>query len=171
MNYIITNDKGIIGYKAFNEGLLNIHNVKFEIGKEYVVENKYKDYKFHFCKNIEDTLIYYRKNNIEICKVLGYGDITNYYNDYYGVYDIYASSKIKILHKLSREEIINLILNISSYSIDRIVRFISLFKLSNEEIELFNNNYNNCEDIIDAIKYYQCNDKKVYERKYNIKRY
>ena len=152
-----------MGYKAFNNGLLNKFGEKFEVGKKYIVEEKYKNYKYHFCKNIEDVFIYYRGDDIEVCEVIGSGDIINYHNDYYGVYDVYASSKIEIVRKVSREELINIMLDMEC---DRAIRFVSLYKLSKDEIKIFEDRYVKYDKIIDAINYYQKKDRKVYRKKY-----
>lgn len=156
----------IKGYKAFFPGLVNNYNVVFEVGKRYEVEEKYKKVGYHFCKNLEDAFVYYRNKDVEVCEVVGYGDIISYYNDYYEIYDVYASSKIKIIRKLEREEIINYFLGMSYFSLNRVIRFISLFKLMKEEVNLFKEQYKNYRDVIDAICYYQENDVKVYERRY-----
>lgn len=157
-------DKKIVGYKAFYPGLVNKYGKKFCVGNRYVVDDRYKKHKIHFCKNLEDTLIYLRDIDIEICGVVGYGEVINYCNSYYGVYDVYACDEIEIIKKVSRDEIINMFLN-EVYSLDRIVRFVSLYKLTNEEVMMFKEVYKNCSYIVDAICYYQEGDVKVYERR------
>ncbi len=159
------NNDGIVGYKAFYKGFKNKYGKVFEVGKCYKVRDEYKNTSYHFCKNLEDTLIYYREDDIVICEVIGYGDIIKYYNDYYGVYDVYASSEIKIVRVLSRKEIINMFLNMKDLD-NRVIRFISLFKLNKEEIVLFKRIFKNNTMIMDAISYYQEGDVKVYERRY-----
>lgn len=159
----------IEGYKAFYKGIVNKYGEVFDIGKKYIIDEKYKDYGYHFCKNIEDTLVYYRLNNIEICKVVGSGNIISYDNEYYGVYDVYASSEIEIERRISREELIHKMLSMSYFSLDRVIRFVSLYKLTNDEIALFKRIYRKYTCVIDAIGYYQEKDNKVYERKYKIK--
>ena len=51
----------IIGYKAYNKGLINQFNEHFEVGKEYTIpkETKWQNSGFHFSKNMEDVLRYY----------------------------------------------------------------------------------------------------------------
>ena len=49
---------------------------------------------------------------------------------------------------------------------NRVIRFISLFKLNKEEIVLFKRIFKNNTMIMDAISYYQEGDVKVYERRY-----
>ena len=163
---VIDMNNGIVGYKAFYKGLFNRFEEKFEIGKRYVIDYKYRNYGYHFCKNMEDVLVYYRGEDIEICEVIGSGDIINYHNDYYGVYDVYASSEIEIVRKIDREEIINMVLNMNPFSVDRVVRFVSLYVLTYDEIKLFEDRYAKYDGVMDAINYYQKKDKKVYKRKY-----
>lgn len=160
-NYVIK------GYKAFYKGLVNDYGRKFEIGKNYEVKEEHKKVGYHFCKNLEDVFVFYRNDDVEVCEVIGSGDIISYYNDHYAVYDVYASSKIKIIRKLEREEIIHHFLDMSSFSSeDILIRFITLFKLTEEEVNLFKEKYKKCRGIIDAISYYYEGDVKVYERRY-----
>jgi len=156
----------MLGYKCFNENLTNRYNTKFEIGKIYHVNGNIKfgnnGNGFHICKNLEDTLRYFNSfdYNISICLVYAFGKYDKYNDEYYGFYDMYAYEYLTILKKLNREEIINYALNLNEI---RIQRFLSLYKLSNEEIKLFKNKFNNFESIIKCISYYQENNKDVYK--------
>ena len=98
---------GIIGYKAFDKGLINRYGTKFEVGKIYIAEGAVKfgnqGNGFHLCKNMEDTFRYFdaMESEIDICKVKGSGDAIEYYDEYYGYYDMFAVSELEILKKLS----------------------------------------------------------------------
>lgn len=48
------------GYKLLDDKLFDIHYKKFEIGKDYCMDNTIKLNKrgYHFCNSIEDTFIY-----------------------------------------------------------------------------------------------------------------
>lgn len=162
----------ILGYKCFNKNLINNYNKTYEIGKKYEVSGEVKfgnnGNGFHFCKNLEDTLRYFDSFNedIDICKVIGSGDIKQYDDEYYGYYDMYVSSVIVILKKLTRKEIFDIIFNSSEFSV---VRFISGYKLTDSELEMFEKKYMNNQTILDAITYYY-KDKNVYQKKYGLKR-
>ncbi len=148
----------IIGYKCFNENLTNKYGFKFEIGKLYTAHGTIKfgnnGNGFHLCKNMEDTLRYFDafKNSVTIAEVLGSGKIVESFDDYYEYYNMYVTEKLRILKILTREEIINIELELN---LDRVERFLSGFKLSKEEIELFKNKFNNNQTILQYIEYYQ----------------
>jgi hypothetical protein len=155
-------DEEFIGYKAFYPGLVNNYGVCFKVGGKYKIGAGYENFGFHFCGNLEDIYIYYRDiPDMEVCLVKGKGLIANYSNDYYGVYDVYATREIEILRKVEREEIINNMLNCYSY---RVERFISLCRLSDEEILLFEGKFFDNWKILKYIDYYQKGDDKAFVR-------
>lgn len=160
----------VVGFKCFNKGLTNRYGKKFSVGKLYlssgIIKFGIKGNGFHLCKNIEDTFRYFDalKEEVEVCVVKGSGEINESYDDYNGYYDMYCVEKMEILKHLNRSEIINLGLNLHPL---RAKRFVSSFKLKSEEIILFKEKYKTEIDVIDAIAYYQEDDKKVYERKYS----
>lgn len=92
----------IIGYKCFDVGLINRYGMKFDVGKDYHVSNeiKYQNNGFHMCTNLEDTLRYFDAMNgeVEIAKVIGYGSIDEYDDEYNGFYEMYAVENIRVLH-------------------------------------------------------------------------
>lgn len=156
----------MIGYKCFNDDLTNRYGTKFEVGKTYHANGDIKfgndGNGFHMCKNIEDTLRYFDafNDNIRICLVYGFGEFNEYDDEYNGYYDMYSYEYLTILKELSREEIINYALNICEY---RLKRFISLYKLNIDEIELFKSKFYNNDNILKCIKYYQENNEDVYK--------
>ena len=154
----------IKGYKAYNNMNDRFNNI-YELDQEYEVKGpvKFRKNGFHFCKNIEDVFRYYDgfDQNTIICEVEGYGEIDTYNDEYYGYYDMYASSKIKILKVLSRDEIIDIVIN---EGLDEIKRFIAGFKLNNDEIELILEKFNE-ETVEKYINYYQKDDKEAFQRK------
>ena len=131
MNYII-------GFKAYNHGLINRYGEKYEIGVGYALNPnlKWKSNGFHFSKNLEDVLRYYDGfDEIDICLVIGYGNIKTFYDDY-NDYETIVSDHLRITRVLSREEILNYAKNLSD---NRLCRFISGFYLTEDEQEyLFN---------------------------------
>ena len=148
------------GFKCFKPGLINHYGTKFEVGKIYIMPGAIKfginGNGFHLCKNIEDTFKYYDAMNkdVEICEVIGSGKIAEYEDDYCGYYGMYAVSQLQILRKLSREEIINIGLNLN---VVRARRFVELFRLTEEEINKFIEKFKNREfiEIENVIDYYQ----------------
>lgn len=160
-------EEWIEGYKAFYGGLTNQYGEKYEIGKVYVEPKDSKHVGYHFCKNIEDTLVFYPySDDIEFYQVSGKGNSVIYSNDYYGVYNVYATEMIRINRKVEREEIINYFLN-KSYLLfpDRICRFISLYRLNSEEIEIFKSFYKNNKRICRYISYYQEGKSEAFKKK------
>lgn len=151
------------GYKAFNKGLIDNYGNVYELNKKYLYEGKikFKQSGFHFCKNMEDVLRYYNsfERDIEICLIKAEDVIEDYDDDYYGYYDMHSSSSFIILKVLSREEIIDIMLETNEI---RICRFIQGFKLTEEEIKLILNKYNRVEDYI---LYYQKNDEDAFRRR------
>ena len=157
------------GYKLLDIGLINEYGYKYEFNKEYKLngELKWNHNGFHFCTNIEDTLRYRDKNKetFMIVEILASGQITdgsNLENDYYGYESGYASSEMKILREVSREEMISIVLN--SKVIDRVTRLILSIPLTEEEIRLIKEKYPN-RIVEQYIEYYQYNDKKAFARK------
>ena len=159
------------GYKCFDERLKNRYGTHFEVVKTYHVNTaiKYKNNRngFHFCINLEDSLRYYdaMNNRVDICLVNGFGNLVEFEDEYNGYYDMYTSEYITILKILSRQEIISYILNLNEI---RVKRFMSLFRLTQEEINLFTEKFKESPLIIDYISYYQKKDLQTFTRKYKI---
>jgi len=159
----------ILGYKCFNKDLMNSYGKKFSVGKIYVALGTIKfgicGNGFHICKNIEDTFRYFdsSKNDICVCEVIGSGDIAEGFDEYNGYFDMYSVEKLEIIKQLTREELIEIGLNLHEL---RALRFVSTLSLTQNEVNLFKEKFNNCKDILNAIAYYQENDKEVYNRKF-----
>ena len=157
----------LTGYKCFDKGLINRYGQKFEVGKVYHCSKDIKfgniGHGFHICKNLEDTLRYFdaMKGEIDICLVECFGKYHEYEDDYYGYYDMFAFENIIIKKVLTREEIIEYALNLPAF---KVVRFISLFKLTPEEIILFKNKYQKDHDVINTIAYYQEGDLNAFNK-------
>ena len=158
----------IFGYKCFNKDLTNNYGKKFSVGKIYITSGAIKfgnnGNGFHLCKNIEDTFRYFdTEEGVNICEVIGRGNYKKYNDNYNGYYDMYCVEQLEILKLLSREEIINIGLNLTDI---RALRFVSTFHLTEEEINLFKEKYKDSTSVLDAIAYHRENDKDVYYRKY-----
>ena len=138
--------KQILGYKSFDENFKDISGKILEEGKSYHANGKIKyginSNGYYFAKNLEDTLRFQLKDNDHltkpnIAKVEGFGNIVESFDEYYGYYDLYAASDIKVLNYLTHDEIINYALNLRE---DRMIRFVSLYRLNTDEIKLFKKN-------------------------------
>ena len=149
------------GYKVLLSGLVNRYGTVYELNKKYILrgELKWRENGFHFCSRPEDTLRYIDAFNEEfdMAEVEGSGDLHLYEDDYYGYYDMYASSEMEIKRVIPREEWIRSV--IDSKIPDRVKRLISTMKLTDDEIELIREKYNTSMDFY--IDYYQNKDKEL----------
>ncbi len=158
--------KEIIGYKSLDKDYKDISGNKLEENKTYHVDGKIiygnGGNGYHFAKKLEDTLRYQLKDEDyltrpNIAKVIGFGDIVESFDEYYGYYELYAAENIKILKYLSEEEIIAYALKLSE---TRMLRFVSSYRLSIDEIKLLKNKYLSV-DL--AILYYQMKIHSTYQ--------
>ena len=156
----------IRGYKCFNKDFTNRYGRKFSIGQIYVAPGIIifgnNGNGFHLCKNIEDTFRYYDTSNIIVCEVIGSGEYVEYSDEYNEYYDMYSVEKLQIIRELSREEIIEEGLNLNEI---RVKRFLSTFKLTQEEIDNFKSKFRNNRNILNILAYYQENNKDIYNQK------
>ena len=156
------------GYKTFHKGMKNRYGKPFKEGNVYQIQGPLKfgndGNGFHFCMRLEDTLRYFpaMEEEVDIAKVSALGELEEYKDEYYGYYDMFCTNIIQINHVMTREEIIKMFLDMPEY---RVVRFISGFHLTKEEIELFRLRYASSENIQDAISYYQEGKTDTYEKK------
>ena len=162
----------VIGFKCFNKGLVTSYGDVLEVGKEYIsnTDPKFGARGFHFCINIEDSFRYFDcfNNEVDVCIILASGKIDIYNDEYNGYYDMGCCEKIVILEKLTREEVISIALNLNEI---RVKRFVSTFGLTKNEIELFKNKFFYSKFVLDAISYYQEEDREVYKRTIDKKTY
>ena len=158
----------IEGYKCFNKDLTNRYGSKFEVGKLYHAKNTIKfgvdGNGFHMCHNLEDTLRFFDtwKNEVTICKVIGFGEYVKRSDDYNEYYDMYACEYMYINEILTREEILNYALELGEV---KILRFISLYKLTTEEKDIIAKVYQNYQQVLDYLEYYQNNKKDTFTKK------
>ena len=161
----------IEGYKAFNKEMKNRYGTSFKENTSYHIDG---DIKFgvngnglHFCKRLEDTLRYVDGMNEEIviAKVIGSGEIKEYYDDYNGYYDLYAASDLYIESIVPRNTIVNLFLNTD---ILRTKRFLEGYKLTKEELTFYKARFYKDDMVIKTIEYYQEGDKDAFTK---VKRY
>ena len=159
-------EKKILGYKSFNENNKDISGKVLEEEKSYHANGMIKyginGNGYHFAKKLEDTLRYQLNDDDfltrpNIAKVIGFGDIVESFDEYYGYYELYAASNIKILKYLKEDEIIAYALKLNE---TRMLRFVSLYRLNSDEIKLFKNKYLSV-DL--ALLYYQMKIYNTYE--------
>lgn len=146
----------MLGYKSFNADMTNRYGMKLEVGKIYTASGSIKfgnnGNGFHMCKNMEDTFRYFDTTNIAVCKVNGFGKKQLCEDEYYGFYDMYAVEKIEILKLLKRKEILEYMLKLYP---ERVMRFVQLFKLYDDEIILFEDKFKSNSKVLKYIDYYQ----------------
>lgn len=155
----------MFGYKVFYKGLIDSFGNKHTIGRKYKLDGevKWSQNGFHFCKRPEDTLRNFDdfNNKLEIALIQASGNIVEYDDEYYGYYDMFASSEYKIIRVMSREEIVREVL--TSKNIFRQKRLLERMRLTEEQLKLFKGL---SEELDDIISYYQYHDTEVYQRKY-----
>ena len=158
----------IKGYKAFNVDKTNRYGKPFEEGKTYHTDEDIKFTKtgFHMCKHLSDVFRYFKGLDVVVAEVTGSGkyeemDLDDWFPPYY---EMYAVSDITINKFLSRNEIIELMLNASEYDV---IKFIQTFDLTIEEGKLFANKFINKKDILKALIYYVFKDENAYTIPYN----
>ena len=129
------------GYKAFEKGLVGFNDFQYEIGGTYHLEGEVKRLGngFWFCENIEDTFRYLSKsgNEMEICSVIGSGEVKKFTDDYYG-YDIVGCTDIYIERLIPRNEIYGMFLEelCKPYkNLIKVERFVRDYEWTEEEIE------------------------------------
>ena len=132
-----SNRELVFGFKAFYPGLINRYGQKYEINKLYHTDKDItfgnNSHAYHMCENLEDVYRYYPNDNILIAEVMGFGNITEYNDEYYGYYNMYACEYMIINKVLSNEDIMNYILNLNN--INRVNRFLKRANLTIEEKE------------------------------------
>lgn len=157
------------GYKAFNEDMTNRYGMFFEEGVLYIasppIKIKFEGNGYHFAKRLEDTLRYVdgMDAEIKIAEVTAGGKIIEFEDDIYGYYELYVAEKIRVDKILTREEIIEEMLEKNPVFVER---FIQGFKLSVEECDLFRKQFSSSIGVLNSIAYYQEGDKDVYNRRY-----
>ena len=104
----------MFGYKVFYKGLKDSFGNEYTLGKKYKLDEevKWSQNGFHFCKRPEDTLRNFDdfNNELEIALIEASGNIVEYDDEYYGYYDMFASSEYKIIRVMSRDEIVRNVL-------------------------------------------------------------
>ena len=153
----------MLGYKAFDENLINRYGKEFELEKEYTIDGeiKFGSNGFHFCTYLEYTLRYVDGSNAVITIVESLGDLQKYDDEYNGYYDMFVTNKIKIIKVLTKEDILKYMFKLPEF---RIIRLISLyFQFSEDDLQMLEMLYLNNDNVMKAIRYYQRNELDAYK--------
>lgn len=161
----------MIGYKAFEEELVNRYGQRFEIGKEYKIEGplvfsfnaKGHGHGFNFCANLEDTLRYVDGSKAIIALVEAIGNLKKYDDEYYGYYDMFITDQIKLIKVLTLEEVFEYACNLSEERLVRMIRDYNQF--TSEEILFFKVKFHTSRHVLEMIDYYCKDETDVKERK------
>jgi len=160
-------NKEVIGYKIFYNGLINRYGSNFEVGKEYRVEGKIQwgndGNGFHMCSYPEDCFRYFEKDaDLVLTKVRGFGHLYSVDDDYFGYFDMFVCEGMEILKVYSRSEVIDMMMELH---LERLERFLITNQLSLSELELFKEIYKENQKILDVISYYQEGKKDTFVKK------
>ena len=155
----------INGYKAFNSDKTNRYGLPFEEGADYHVDGPVSfgndGNGFHMCTHLSDVFRYFDPDDVIVASVIGSGeyvvrDDENWMEPYY---DMYVVSDLHINKFLTREEIINIIINSSSSDI---IKFFATFNINDKEKVMFARKFRDNYDVMKALMYYQYGFKDVY---------
>ena len=154
----------IYGYKAFYKGLINNEGEKFCEGETNYKDGEgyFYDRKYLFCEKLEDAISFVNsfENDIEVAKVSSTDASDDLLSAPFGGSIRYISSSLKIEKVLSRKEIIDSMLLNGDMN-----KFISLYKLSDEEINYILDKYDGSIDYISRyIDRYQKGEKDAFVR-------
>ena len=144
----------------------NIFQEEFFHPTSALLSNNYSN-DIRFAENLEDSLhnTNSMKEKVLVAEVetINKKDLVTYQRDY-ATGNLYLTDSLVILRFLSRKKIIDMFLNMDSTI--RVKNFVSSYKLTPFERSMFKNQFFNNPEIIDAILYYQENDKDVYNRNF-----
>lgn len=157
-----------LGFKAFNGDCTNRYGKKFLEGVEYSFDGQLQygssDNGFHFCNNLEDTFRFFDSFNDEVIigKIVADDKIISTDDTFYGYYGLCVTNRIKVLKFMSREEVVDYGLSLVG---DRLYRFIRGYKLTPDDIKMFQDKFSDDYIAIANIEYYQLGDKKAFVKK------
>ena len=158
------------GYKAFNKDATNRYGQPFTEGETYRV---FGDVKFgndgngyHMCTALSDVFRYVdATDDVLVALVTGRGKYDKYDDMYYGYYDMYSFEEMTIDRFLSREEVIDKMLKSPTHEVKK---FLSTFKLKEEEKVLFARKFRSDIDVIKCLLYYHFGCTEIYRSDYSF---
>lgn len=163
--------KEVKGYKAFNNDATNRCGKPFTEGETYRVDGEIRfgneGNGFHMCTFLSDVFRYVNAIDEEVlvAEVTGRGKHAQYDDTYYGYYDMYSFEEMTIDRFISREEVIDKMLNSSS---PEVIKFLMTFKLNETEKILFARKFRGEPNVIKALLYYQFGCTEVYKSEFNF---
>jgi hypothetical protein len=159
--------KEVKGYKAFNNDATNRYGKPFTEGETYRVTGDIKfgnnGNGFHMCTALSDIFRYVNATEEEVlvARVTGRGNMVCFDDTYYGYYDMYACEEITVDKFLSREEVIEEMLNSSSIQVKK---FIVTCRLSEEEALKFVRKFRSNIEVIKTLLYYHFHNEDIYKQ-------
>ena len=155
------------GYKAFNKDSTNRYGQPFTEGETYRVDGDIKfgnnGNGFHMCKSLCDVFRYVRatEEDVLVAEVTGRGKMVYSEDNYYGYYDMYSCEELTVDRFLSREEIIDRMLNSSCVELKK---FLITSRLSDEEVLRFVKKFRGDTDVIKTLLYYHFGIEEIYKQ-------
>lgn len=159
------------GYKAFNSNATNRYGKPFTEGETYKIDGEIKfgndGNGFHMCTALSDVFRYVNatEEDVLVAEVTGRGANAKYDDVYYGYYDMYSFEEMTIDRFLSREEVIEKMLNSPAHEV---IKFLMTFKLNESEKIFFARKFRGELNVIKALLYYQFGCTEVYKSDYNF---
>lgn len=153
------------GYKAFNKDLTNRYGKPFTEGETYSTLGKLQfgndGNGYHMCTSLCDVFRYVNatEDDVIVAQVTGRGERIRRDDDYNGYYDMYCFRELTVDRFLSREEVIEMMLNASSLEVKK---FLITCRLSEEEKVMFARKFRNDLDVIKHLLYYHFDCKTVF---------
>ena len=164
------------GYKAFNKDATNRYGRPFTEGETYRITGELQfgndGNGFHMCTSLCDVFRYVNAtdDDVLVAEVTGRDERVRRDDDYYGYYDMYCFRELTIDRFMSREEIIEEMLNASAHEVKK---FLSTFRLNEEEKIKFLRRFRDDLETTKHILYYQFGCTEIYHNnsmKVNYKR-
>lgn len=159
------------GYKAFNKDATNRYGQPFTEGRTYQVEGEVKfgndGNGYHMCTSLSDVFRYVNatEDDVLVALVTGRGKYDKYDDTYYGYYDMYSFEEMTIDKFLSREEVIERMLNSPAHEVKK---FLITCRLSEEEKVLFARKFRSNLEVIKCLLYYHFGCTEIYKSDYNF---
>lgn len=158
------------GYKAFNKDATNRYGKPFTEGETYYTEGELQfgnnGNGWHMCTALSDVFRYVNatEEDVLVAEVTGRGNYVLRDDHYYGYYDMYCFEEMTIDRFLSREEVIQRMLDSPPHEVKK---FFSTCKLSEEEKILFARKFRSDIDVIKSLLYYHFGCTEIY-RDYSL---
>jgi hypothetical protein len=159
------------GYKAFNKDATNRYGKPFEEGMTYRVDGDITfgntGNGYHMCTSLCDVFRYVDavEDDVLVARVTGRGKFQKMDDEYYGYYDMYSFEEITIDEFMTREEVIEVMLNSSAY---QVIKFLVTFKLNEKEKIRFFSKFRSDDNVMKNLLYYQYDCKSVFENSDNV---